>query len=142
MAFVMAMRLELSTKDFKTLVYAAFFHDVGRRYYDNGKKHGVISSEKIESFVDAKDDVHLWHLKDALAKHDDKPLPADEDNAFLTWVRDIDSLDYLRLGISQFSTRYLRTNVAQTMIRLSLELNIYMYLDDQFIINLIGGKLP
>ena len=81
-------------------------------------------------------------MKDALAKHDDKPLPADEDNAFLTWVRDIDSLDYLRLGISQFSTRYLRTNVAQTMIRLSLELNIYMYLDDQFIINLIGGKLP
>ena len=142
MAFVMAVRLELSTKDFKTLVYAAFFHDVGRRYYDNGKKHGVISSEKIELFIDSNDEVHLWHLKDALSKHDDKPMPADEDNIFLTWVRDIDSLDYLRLGISQFSTRYLRTNVARTMIRLSLELNIYMYLDDQFIINLIGGKLP
>lgn len=139
MAFVLAMQLELSTKDFKTLVYAAFYHDVGRRYYGNGKKHGVISSEKVDLFIDSADEVHLWHLKDALAKHDDKPQPADDDNVFLTWVRDLDSLDYLRLGISRFSTRYLKTNVAKTMIRLSLELNICMYLDDQFIVNLIRG---
>lgn len=120
-------------------MYAAFFHDVGRRYYDNGKKHGLISSEKVELFIDPSDTVHMWHLKDALEKHDDKLHSADEENVFLTWVRDLDSLDYLRLGISQFSTQYLKTNVAKTMVRLSLELNIYMYLDDQFIINLIRG---
>lgn len=139
MAFILATQLELSIKDLKTLVYAAFFHDVGRRYYDNGKKHGLISSEKVELYIDPSDTVHMWHLRDALEKHDDRPHPADEENIFLTWVRDLDSLDYLRLGISQFSTWYLKTNVAKTMVRLSLELNIYMYLDDQFIINLIRG---
>ena len=139
MAFAMAMSLELSTKDFKTLVYAAFFHDVGRRYNENGKKHGLISSEKIEFFLDSSDEIHLWNLKDALLKHDDKPVPADENNVFLTWVRDIDSLDYLRLGISRFSTKYLSTNIAKTMIRFSVELNILMYIDNQFIFNLIRG---
>lgn len=135
MSFVLAMKLDLPTKDFKTLVYAAFFHDVGRRYNENGKKHGLISSEKIDLFIDPKDDIHLWHIKDALAKHDDRPTPSDEDNSFLIWVRDIDSLDYLRLGLAQFNAGYLKNPIAKTMIRLSLELNILMYLDDRFIWN-------
>lgn len=141
MAFVFAMQLELPTKYFKTLVYAALYHDVGRRYYDNGRKHGVLSSEIVEVFIDLNDDIYLWHLKDALAKHDDKPLPSDEDNIILIWLRDLDSLDYLRLGLSKFSSRYLKTNVAKDMIRFSIELNIYFYLDDRFMINLVKGEL-
>ncbi len=136
MAFILAMKLELTTKDFKTLVYAALFHDVGRSYNGNGKKHGLISSEKIEFFVDPNDDIHLLHLKNALAKHDAVPTVSDEDNPFLIWVRDIDSLDYLRLGLAQFNAEYLKTPIAKTMIRLSIELNILMYLDDRFILNL------
>ena len=139
MAFVIASKLDLSIKAFKTLIYAAFFHDIGRRYNENGKKHGLISSEKINHFIDHKDDVYFLELKDALAKHDEKPVPSDKDNVFLTWVRDIDSLDYLRLGIAKFNTQYLETNVAKTMIRFSLELNILMYLDNKFIENLVRG---
>lgn len=139
MAFVFAMKLELPKKDLKTLVYAAFFHDMGRRYYENGKKHGVISSEKMDLFIDPNDELYIWHIKDALIKHNDKPIPTDEDNIFLIWVRDIDALDYLRLGIAQFKPQYLRTDVARTMIRFSLELNICMYLEEKFIYNLIRG---
>lgn len=139
MSFVLAMELELNTKDFKTLVYSAFFHDVGRKYNENGKKHGLLSSEKIDILIDPNDDVHLWNIKDALAKHDDSPLPSDEDNLFLIWIRDIDSLDYLRLGIPQFNAKYLKTDIARSMIRFSLELNIFVFLDVQFIPRLIRG---
>ncbi len=137
LAFIIANELDLSIVDFNTLIYAALFHDVGRRYYDNGKKHGIISSEKIASFIDETDVVRMKQLKEALAKHDDRALAADNDNAFLIWLRDIDSLDYLRLGMGQYTTEYLKTNIAKTLVKCVTELNILMYLDDQFINKLV-----
>lgn len=97
MAFALAVELELEPKDFKTLVYAAFFHDVGRNYFLDGKKHGVISAEMIEHFVAPNEEVRWVQMKDTLARHDDRKV--DDINPFLTWLRDIDSLDYIRLGL-------------------------------------------
>lgn len=137
MAFALAVELELKPKEFKTLVYAAFFHDVGRNYFLDGKKHGVISAKMIEHFVAPNEEVCWVELKDALARHDDRKV--DDINPFLTWLRDIDSLDYIRLGLGYFRTQYLKTAAAKAMIRFSMELNITMYLDDQFIDKLIRG---
>ena len=137
-AFIIANELDLNIVDFNTLIYAAFFHDIGRRYYDNGKKHGVISSEKVSSFICEKDIVHMEQLKEALARHDDHAEPNDDNNAFLIWLRDIDSLDYLRLGMGEYTTQYLKTNVAKVLIKCVTELNILMYLDNhQFIYKLV-----
>lgn len=137
-AFIIANELDLSIVDFNTLIYAAFFHDLGRRYYDNGKNHGIISAEKVASFICETDVVHMEQLKEALAKHDDRSLPSDDNNTFLVWLRDIDSLDYLRLGMGQYTTQYLKTNIAKTLIKCVTELNILMYLGNhQFIYNLV-----
>lgn len=135
MAFALATELDLCLPDFKTLVYAAFFHDLGRKYYENGKSHGVISSEKIDAFIHKDDTIHRSKLKDAVSKHDYHLV--NDDNAFLIWLRDIDSLDYLRLGIGKYETRYLKTNAAKRMVRFAIELNVLMYLDAQFIDKLI-----
>lgn len=133
MAFVLAMQLELDEKARKTLVYAALYHDVGRRYHDEGKPHGQISAEKIERFIRTGDEVYLLPLKHALARHEDRPAPSDTGNPFLPWLRSIDSLDYLRLGIRRFDPRHIRTGAAKALLRFSLELNILMYLDDRFL---------
>ena len=136
-AFIIADELNLNTVDFNTLVYAAFFHDIGRKYYDNGKKHGVISSEKVASSICETDTVRMEQLKEALAKHDDRAEPNDDKNPFLLWLRDIDSLDYLRLGMGEYTTRYLKTKVAKALVTCVTELNVLMYLDDhQFIYKL------
>ncbi len=138
LAFVLAMKLDLDTKDFKTLIYTALFHDTGRRCYDNGKAHGVISSERIEAYIESADEVNLELMKDAMAKHEDEPLPSDEDNSFLIWLRDIDSLDYMRLGIAKFNPRFLHCDMIKTMIRFALELNILVNSDSRFVYNVIS----
>ena len=122
---------------YQALVYAAFFHDVGRNYFFDGKKHGVISAEMIEHFVAPNEEVCWVQMKDALARHDDRKV--DDLNPFLIWLRDIDSLDYIRLGLGYFRTKYLKTAAAKAMVRFSMELNITMYSDDQFIDKLIRG---
>lgn len=137
-AFFIANELDLNTVDFNTLVYAALFHDIGRRYYNDRRRHGIVSSEKIISFIDEKDVVHMEQLKEAVSKHDDYELTVDDDNSFLIWLRDIDSLDYLRLGMGQYTTKYLKTNIAKTLVKCSIELNIMMYLDNhQYIYKLV-----
>lgn len=138
-AFVFAIESDLRPIDLETLVYAAFFHDIGRRYFDEGKRHGLIGAEKVTSYIGENDFVYADLLKEALAKHDDSELPSDRNNRFLIWLRDIDSLDYLRLGMGRYTTRFLKTDAAKSLVKCVTELNIEMFLDDdRYIRNLIS----
>ncbi len=139
MAFILAAEAGLPLTDFKTMVYAALFHDVGRNFYREGKSHGAIGSEIIQDYLQCDDAVHLAALKEAIEKHDDKHVKTN--NPFLIWLRDIDSLDYIRLGIGIYDTTHLKTDLAKSLVRLAIELNIHMYIDEHFIISMIGGSV-
>ena len=138
LAFALATEMKLDSTDLKTLIYASVFHDVGRNHYDNGKKHGIIGAELIDKYLDPDDTIIVDQLKEAIAKHDDNEHS--QGNDFLTWLKDVDSLDYVRLGMGQFDIRYLHTLAAKSMVRCSIELNILVFFDNCFFEKLIRGE--
>lgn len=138
MALVLASFEELDEIDSKTLVLAALYHDIGRKYYDNRRSHGQIGADIVTRYINATECIHWERLISAIRFHD---VPKE----FVGWdtlqqLKDIDTLDYIRLGFGDYNPKFLRTAEAQKLICFALELNIYSYIDHNVILDLINEE--
>ena len=137
LAFILAIYKDLSETDSRTLVLSALYHDIGRNYYDNGRSHGQIGADIVSQYIDSAECIHQDKLIHAIRFHDAPEMVVTCD--ILQALKDVDTLDYLRLGFGEYNPNYLRTEEAKKMILFSLELNIYTYLDADMILKLISG---
>lgn len=138
MALVLASFEGLDEMDTKTLVLAALYHDIGRNYYDNGRSHGQIGADIVTKYIDSTEYVHWEKLISAIKFHDVPKEFVGGDT--LQQLKDLDTLDYLRLGFGEYNPKFLRTTEAKKLIRFALELNIYSYIDCDVILNLISEE--
>ena len=135
--FVLAAAEGLDETETKTLVLAGLYHDIGRKYYERGRSHGQIGADKVTAYVDPEEQIPMDELKDAIRYHDvpDHKLPAMSNT--LLRLKDLDTLDYLRLGFGIYDPSILRTSEAGKLVRFALELNIRLYLQPDAILTFI-----
>lgn len=136
LAYILGCKFNLNDKLIKSLVYAAFYHDIGRRVTVLGKTHGQIGAAIFSQYIrDA--DVDIGMIATAICHHDSAAF---NDNSLILYiVRDADSLDFIRLGMGKFKTNYLYTNHAYTLIRTAIELNLMMHVNPMFLQEVFGG---
>ena len=84
------------------------------------------------------DCVNIYNVQYAIRFHDSLEVP--DTHETLKRLRDLDTLDYLRLGLALYNPRYLRTAVAQILVLFALELNIRIYLNAETIFELINKE--
>ena len=137
-AFVYALEWKLSEKDARTLVLASLYHDVGRTQFDGIRSHGQIGADIITQYIPADHGIWWDQLKNSIRFHDSPETPFD--SWYLRVLRDMDTLDYLRLGFGDFDHRFLHTETAKKMIQFSIELNIYCYFDPNWILKLVSEE--
>jgi len=140
MALVLASFEGLNEMDTKTFVLAALYHDIGRKYYDNGRSHGRIGADMVSQYIDPAECIHWEKLVNAIRFHDSPGTGLSTGWDILQRLRDVDTLDYLRLGFGGYRPEFLRTAQARELVRFSLELNMYTYLDADWILKLVGGE--
>ena len=60
----------------------------------------------------------------------------------IDWLRDADTLDYIRFGVRGFNPQLLKTEEAKKIIKVAMEINLYMYIypEDKFKLFSKGGK--
>lgn len=137
-ALIFALNTKLSENEAKTLVLGGLYHDIGRLYYDQGRSHGQIGADIIVKFIPNDPDVLIEDLKNCIRFHD---LKEDiSDNFLLQALRDMDTLDYLRLGWGNFNPNYLRNRESKQLVQFAIELNIYCYFDPEFILKQLSEE--
>ena len=136
-AFCMGVKLGLDEEKLKLCVLASLFHDIGRTDDEFDVVHGEASAKHFPKLFSELDEDSLSVLQAAVHTHC-FPEPFDEsmwldyihvlsiDDARLVsdLLRASDSLDYMRLGISEYDDKYLHSENARKMILLAFEANI------------------
>ena len=115
----------------KASVFTGLYHDIGRSDDGYNLTHGQIGSEIVEKYIDFPfDKKEIEKIKEAICHHtDNKKI----NNEYLINLRDVDSLDYMRLGFSRYDPSHLKTKEAKELIRCTMELNIQLYLNPGFL---------
>lgn len=137
-ALMFALNRKLSENEAKTLVLGGLYHDIGRVYYDRGRSHGRIGADIVVKYIPNDPDVLLEELKNCIRFHDLKEAPSD--SFLLQALRDMDTLDYLRLGWRDFNPNYLQNKESKKLVQFAIELNIYCYFDSYFILKLLSEE--
>lgn len=138
LAFVFALKSKFSESEAKTLVLGGLYHDIGRMHYDRGRSHGRIGADIVSRYIPDDRDVLLADLANCIRFHDLRENPTD--SFLLRALRDMDTLDYVRLGWGSFNPNYLCTKESRQLIQLSIELNIYCYFDQNLILKLVSEE--
>lgn len=128
MGLVMAAAGDLAEREAKTLVLAGLYHDIGRMYDEQGRSHGRIGADRVGAHLDPQERILAEELKDAIRYHDVPDRKCPEAGGTLPRLKDLDTLDYLRLGFGEYDPGILRTAEAGRLVLFALELNICMYL--------------
>ncbi len=139
MAMLLASIETLDEAHTKTLVLASLYHDIGRMYYDNGRAHGQLGAEKVAAYVAPEENVNIKELENIIRLHDVPDTKLRHKSQAILRMKDLDTLDYLRLGFGDYDPGFLRTKEASSLIGFALELNMHCYLDPQTILKLIGS---
>jgi hypothetical protein len=137
-ALMFALNRKLSENEAKTLVLGGLYHDIGRVYYDRGRSHGRIGADIVVKYIPDDADVLLEDLKNCIRFHDLKEAPSD--SFLLQALKDMDTLDYLRLGWGDFNPNYLRNKEAKQLVQFAIELNIYCYFDPYFVLKMLSEE--
>lgn len=114
------------------MIIAGFAHDIGRKF-SNGEEHGKISATMLEKILPVKD---MNILKKALIAHSiknyqlymDINVKKNDEVKMIEWLRDADTLDYIRFGIRGYNPQLLKTKEAKRIFKVAMELNLYMYI--------------
>lgn len=138
LALVFALSRKLSESEAKTLVLGGLYHDIGRVYYDRGRAHGRIGADIVANVIPNDPDVLIEDLKYCIRFHDLKENITD--SFLLRALRDMDTLDYLRLGWGNFNPNYLRNKESRQLVQFAIELNIYCYFDTNFVTKLLSEE--
>ena len=137
-ALMFALRRKLSENEAKTLVLGGLYHDIGRMYYDQGRSHGQIGADIVANVIPDDTGILIDDLKNSIRFHD---LKEDASDSFLLQaLRDMDTLDYLRLGWGKFNPNFLRNKESKQLVQFALELNIYCYFDTNYIMKLLSEE--
>lgn len=136
MAVLLAVLEGLESTDARTLILAALYHDIGRTRYDRGRSHGQLGAELVHAHIAPGEMVNQAALEEAIRNHDQRDCSGEPHLSVL--LKDLDSLDYLRLGFGFYQPSYLRTKTARRLIQFALEMNIYVYLQPDEILKLAG----
>lgn len=124
-AFILSYLNSFDCKRTKELIYASYYHDLGRNSSEKYKSHAEISSKLVENYIKEKD-VDIDIIKNAIRLHN---LNISGNDIIIDLLKDIDSLDYLRLGLGTFDLAYIKDYNVKKMVRVALELNLYMFYD-------------
>ena len=136
MAMLLAEMEGLADTDTRTLILAALYHDIGRKHYDRGRSHGQLGAELVHAHLAPGEMVNRAALEGAIRDHDRQDRSGEPYLSVL--LKDLDSLDYLRLGFGYYQPSYLRTENARRMIQFALEMNIHVYLQPDEMLELTG----
>lgn len=120
-------------KDYlESMIIVAFAHDIGRKYSSN-QDHGFIGANILEKYLNASE-CNVEIIKKAITAHsiEDYNLYMDincknsKEIQLIKWLKDVDTLDYIRFGIKEYNPNFIRTEEARKLIKLAAELNLYM----------------
>lgn len=145
--FLIGKNANVDEEFLKKMIIAGFAHDIGRKY-SNEEEHGKISATMLENIlIDVKD---IDILKKALTAHSipnyqlymDLNIKNKDEIRIIDWLRDADTLDYIRFGVRGFNPQLLKTEEAKKIIKVAMEINLYMYIypEDKFKLFSKGGK--
>jgi hypothetical protein len=137
MALVLASLENLDEQDTKTLILAGLYHDIGRKHYQCGRSHGQIGADLVVNHVPPDEAIIMEALQDSIRYHDAPDGNLLCRNQTLRRLKDLDTLDYLRLGFGEYDPDILRGSEAKKMVQFALELNIRCFLEPNTILNLI-----
>lgn len=139
--FIISTVEKISKDDFKIVIEAAKYHDVGRINDREDKTHGQRSSESLHFLKNKYSDEELNILKSIIECHslnDDELINITNKNKvkdfdrckkLLEILKDSDGLDRVRLEYPFVNVDFIRTNTAKKLILLSYEIyNNYYYL--------------
>lgn len=131
--FAMGVQRKVSDDLLRVLLLAGLYHDAGRMADGEDDIHGAVTAEQIPGWFP---DLVPWQrraLQYAVHTHclrqpDIAVLPYGEvgeaDRLTASLLRDADSLDYLRLGIPGYNTRFLTTPEAKKLIPFAMQINL------------------
>ena len=137
-SFVLSSWYSLNERDTKTLVLAAIYHDIGRTEYDGIHTHGDIGSKLVTKYIDLKENVDFETIVYVIKNHD-RDISQNSLRC-LSMLKDVDALDYLRLGLYKFCPDILRNKESISLIRFAIELNFLMFLDRNTIAKIVEGE--
>lgn len=132
--FFLAEKLKLSVKDLKLALYAAFYHDIGRRNDDVDDAHGSLSALKLDKLQLNIDEEESNILKCIITAHSlsdkvyekvvNKYKIKDLERCKLLYqiLKDSDALDRVRLELPYIGLNYLRVKTSLSLITTSYQL--------------------
>lgn len=149
-AFYLSKKINLNEEDFRIIMDACKYHDVGRINDLYDEKHGLRSSEMIDQIIDDqiyKNKENLNNLKAIIEYHSipdreiDKVYRKYKLNDLTRYkllakiLKDADGLDRVRLSVNNKSfcnlnPRYLRLEESKKLVKISHTLN-YMFINDK-----------
>lgn len=134
-ALIISIYENVSIDDFKLILEAVKYHDIGRSNDGKDKNHGLISSQKLDFLVDKYNSDDLNDLKTIIICHslDDEEFMKIATNNNIKDIKrctkmyhilkDSDALDRVRLGNPIIKINLLRTSTSKRLIKYSYKLN-------------------
>lgn len=115
----------------ETMLITAFAHDIGRKY-SKTQEHGIIGAQILPEFIEHAD---MEIIQTAITSHsiEDWNLymkinsKGEKENKLILWLKDVDTLDYIRFGAKGYNPNLLRTIEARKLVKFAAQLNFYMY---------------
>jgi len=139
--FIISTVEKISNDDFKLVIEAAKYHDIGRINDREDKTHGQRSSESLDFLKNKYSNEDLNVLKSIIECHSlndeelinitnkNKVKDFDRCKKLLEILKDSDGLDRVRLEYPFVNVDFIRTNTAKKLILTSYEIyNNYFYL--------------
>ena len=133
-ALIISIYENININDFKLIIEAAKYHDIGRRNDLEDREHGLLSSKKLDFLNNIYSDDELIYLKTIIRCHslnDNMFLDIAEENnisdiercrRMYNILKDSDALDRVRLEYPYIKIDLLRTNTAKRLIPFAYEL--------------------
>jgi len=132
--FIISTVEKISNDDFKLVIEAAKYHDIGRINDREDKTHGQRSSESLDFLKNKYSDEELNILKSIIECHSlndeelinitnkNKVKDFDRCKKLLEILKDSDGLDRVRLEYPFVNVDYIRTDTAKKLILTSYEI--------------------
>jgi len=138
--FLIGKIADVEKEFLKVMLITAFAHDIGRKY-SNNEEHGLISA-KILHLVMPEQTSYIDIMKKAITAHSINNYKLyleinssnEKEKNLLLWLKDADTLDYIRFGIGEYNLNLLKTKEAKKLVKIAAQLNMYMFIypDDDF----------
>lgn len=133
-ALIISIYEKIPLDDFKLIIEAAKYHDIGRNNDNEDKEHGARSSQSIEFLKNSYNENEMNYLKTIIQCHsldddlfDEIALKNNVDDIercrkMFNILKDSDGLDRVRLEWPLIKTEFIRTKTAKRLIPFAYEL--------------------